>query len=155
MEFKAKLFSGSLPIFLDASNLSPQVTFLQIPFHFSLLSPRGQYWVPFYSLCTLSPSQTSFKKKHLSDYHKYAHDKELQKAAPPSDFSQVSRETTACVPNVKVWMNKNKLKLIYEKKRASGHRRPHTSQPSQKRTPNFCLKLSSFPNISKVLGRSS
>ena len=29
------------------------------------MSPRGQYWVPFYLLCTLSSSQTSFKKTTL------------------------------------------------------------------------------------------
>ena len=55
-------------------------------------------------------------QKHQFDYHKYADDTEYQKAAPPSDFSQITGETTACVADVKVWMNKNKLKLIYEKK---------------------------------------
>ena len=66
-------------------------------------------------------------QKHQFDYHKCADDTEYQKAAPLSDFSQVSRETTACVADVKVWMNKSKLYIIYGKKRASGHRRPHTS----------------------------
>ena len=66
-------------------------------------------------------------QKHQFDYHKYADDTEYQKAAPPSDFSQVNGETTACVADVKVWMNKSKLYIIYGKKRASGHRRPHTS----------------------------
>ena len=48
-------------------------------------------------------------QKHQSDYHKYADDTELQKAALPSDFSQISRETEVCVADVKDWMNKNKL----------------------------------------------
>ena len=54
-------------------------------------------------------------QKRQFDYHKYAGDTELQKAAPPSDFSQVSRETTAYVANVKVCMNKSKVKLNDEK----------------------------------------
>ena len=45
-------------------------------------------------------------QKHQFDYHKYADDTEYQKEAPLSDLSQVSRETTACVADVKVWMNK-------------------------------------------------
>ena len=68
-------------------------------------------------------------QKHQFDYHRYADDTEYQKAAPPSDFRQVTGETTACVADVKYWMNKNKFN--YEKKneknRASGHRRPHPS----------------------------
>ena len=54
-------------------------------------------------------------QKHQSDYHKYADDTELQKAALPSDFSQVSRETDFCVADVNNWMNENKLKLNKEK----------------------------------------
>ena len=54
-------------------------------------------------------------QKRQFDYHNYAGDTELQKAAPPSDFSQVSRETTAYVANVKVCMNKSKVKLNDEK----------------------------------------
>ena len=53
-------------------------------------------------------------QKHQFDYHRYADDTEYQKAAPPSDFSQVTGETTACVADVKYWMNKNKFN--YEKK---------------------------------------
>ena len=50
------------------------------------------------------------------DYHKlYADDTELQKAALPSDFSQVSKETEVYVADMKDWMNKNKLKLNEEK----------------------------------------
>ena len=45
-------------------------------------------------------------QKHQFDYHRYADDTEYQKAAPPSDFSQITGETTACVADVKVWMNK-------------------------------------------------
>ena len=45
-------------------------------------------------------------QKHPFDYHKYADDTEYQKEAPLSDFSQVNGETTACVADVKVWMNK-------------------------------------------------
>ena len=58
---------------------------------------------------------TNTIQKHQFDYHKYADDTELQKAALPSDFSQVSRETEVCVADVKDWMNKNKLKLNEEK----------------------------------------
>ena len=54
-------------------------------------------------------------QKHQFDYHKYADDTELEKAALPSDFSQVSRETEVCVADVNDWMNKNKLKLNEEK----------------------------------------
>ena len=54
-------------------------------------------------------------QKHQFDYHKYADDTELEKAALPSDFSQVSRETEVCVADVNDWMNKNKLKLNKEK----------------------------------------
>ena len=54
-------------------------------------------------------------QKHQSEYHKYADDTELEKAALPSDFSQVSRETEVCVADVNDWMNKNKLKLSEEK----------------------------------------
>ena len=68
-------------------------------------------------------------QKHQFDYHKYADDTEYQKAAPPSDFSQITGETTACVADVKVWMNKTNsiMKKKTKKKRASGHRRPHPS----------------------------
>ena len=45
-------------------------------------------------------------QKHRLDYHKYADDTELQKAAFPSKFSQVSRETEVCVLDVKEWINK-------------------------------------------------
>ena len=45
----------------------------------------------------------------------HADDTELQKAALPSDFSQVSRETEVCAADRKDWMNKNKLKLSEEK----------------------------------------
>ena len=114
MEFKAKLFSGSLPIFLDASNLSPQVTFLQNPFHPQFIVTQGSVLGPI--LFTLySQPFSNIIQKHQFDYHKYADDTEYQKEAPLSDFSQVSRETTACVPNVKVWMNKDKFKLHDEK----------------------------------------
>jgi len=37
------------------------------------------------------------------DYHKYADDTKLQKAALPSDFSQVSKETEVYVADVKDW----------------------------------------------------
>ena len=68
-------------------------------------------------------------QKHQFDYHKYADDTEYQKDAPPSDFSQITGETTACVADVKVWMNKTNsiMKTKKQKKRASGHRRPHPS----------------------------
>ena len=54
-------------------------------------------------------------QKHQFDYHKYADDTELQKAAPPSDFSQLTSETGTCIADVKIWMNENKLKLNDDK----------------------------------------
>ena len=54
-------------------------------------------------------------QKHQCDYLKYTDDTEYQKAAPLSDFSQVSRETKACVPDVKVWMNKTNSNIIMGK----------------------------------------
>ena len=63
----------------------------------------------------------------FAEFHGFAdtYNARLQRAAPLSDFSQVSKETTACVADVKVWMNKYKLRLYDEKNRASGHRRLH------------------------------
>ena len=56
-------------------------------------------------------------QKHQFDYHKYADDTEYQKAAPLSDFSQVSRETTACVPDVKILdEQKQTLNHLFKKK---------------------------------------
>ena len=54
----------------------------------------------------------------FAEFHGFAdtYNARLQRAAPLSDFSQVSKETTACVADVKVWMNKYKLRLYDEKK---------------------------------------
>ena len=104
-----KRFSGFHPICPTASSLSPLEASLQNLFHFSLEFSRGLYWAPF-----CSPLSNTIQK-HQFDYHKYADDTELEKAALPSDFSQVSRETEVCVADVNDWMNKNKLKLNEEK----------------------------------------
>ena len=44
-------------------------------------------------------------QKHQFDYHKQTDDTELQKAVPPSDFGQVSRETEVCIADVNEWMS--------------------------------------------------
>ena len=75
--------------------------------------------------------------KHQFDYHKYADDTKLQKAAIPSDFSQVSRETEVCAADVKDWMNKNKLKLNEEKTALLVRRGQHPPLSSEERTANI------------------
>ena len=76
--------------------------------------PLGSVLGPIlFALFTQPLSNTT--QTHQFDYHKYADDIELQKAAFPSDFSQLSRETEVCVADVKEWMNKYKLKLNEEK----------------------------------------
>ncbi len=58
---------------------------------------------------------SNFIHRHLFDYHKYADDTELQKAALLSDFDKLVTDTESCVADVKEWMNKNKLKLNEDK----------------------------------------
>ena len=76
--------------------------------------PHGSVLGPILFTLSTQPLCNTIQK-HQSDYHKYADDTELQKAALPSDLSQVSREIEVCVVDVKDWMNKNKLKLSEEK----------------------------------------
>ena len=64
-EFMLKRFSGSHPVCLTAGSLSPQEASFQNLFHFSLESPRGLYWAPFCSPCTLSLSLTPFRNISL------------------------------------------------------------------------------------------
>ena len=61
-----KRFSGSHPICLTASSLSPLEASLQNLFHFSLEFPRGLYWAPFCSPSTLSLSLTPFININLT-----------------------------------------------------------------------------------------
>ena len=92
-------FSGSHPICPTANSLSPLEASLEACSN-SVWSPPGVHSVHHVHSASLSI-------KHRSDYHKYADDTELEKAALPSDFRQVSRETEVCVADGKDWMNKN------------------------------------------------
>ena len=76
--------------------------------------PQGSVLGPIlFTLYTQPLSDTLNNNKF--DYHKYADDTELQKAVPPSDFSHLAKETSTCISDVKIWMNKNKLKLNDDK----------------------------------------
>ena len=112
------IYAKSLQWF--SSYLSDRRQFVTIGSIFSKLVPlqsgvpQGSVLGPIlFTLYTQPLSNTI--QKHQFDYHKYADDTELQKAALPSDFSQISRETEVCVADVKDWMNKNKLELNEEK----------------------------------------
>ena len=71
----------------------------------------------------------SFRPVHYASlrYHSYNHsvnqwlfadDTQLQKSAPLSEVTNITKELNACTDNIKTWMTENQLKLNYDKTEA-------------------------------------
>ena len=70
---------------------------------------RAQYWGPFSSSCTLRLSPISVN--HSVNHQLSPDDTQLQKSAPLSEVTNLTKERNACTDDIKTWMTENQLKL--------------------------------------------
>ena len=91
---------------LTTGSLSPLEASFQNLFHFSLESPRGLYWAPFCSPCTLNLSLTPFKNISLTTTNM-----QMTPSCRKLPFLPISARFLEKLKfaDVKDWMNKNKL----------------------------------------------
>ena len=106
-------------IHISQTDISPFQSITRLPHHYSSCTVclRAQYWGPILFVLYTTPL-SNIIANHFVNHQLSADDTQLQKSAPPSEVTNLSKELDACTDYIKTWTTENQLRLNDDKTEA-------------------------------------